>query len=99
MYLSAADQKLGVAKPPVTGDFQRMKNSQHQALPWAPKVWDRGGMSGTEPPQGLIFEAPGPHLDAPRGPLGTLWLHSVRFWEPGPAKNEPKWGPRATEAT
>ena len=40
--------------------------------PWAPKVRDRGGMSGTEPPQGLIFEAPGPHLDAPRGPLGTL---------------------------
>ena len=27
---------------------------------------------GPEPPQGLIFEAPGPHLDAPRGPLGTL---------------------------
>ena len=26
--------------------------------PWAPKVWDRGGMSGTEPPQGLNLEAP-----------------------------------------
>ena len=31
ILLSAADIQLKEANPPGTGDFQRMKNSQHQA--------------------------------------------------------------------
>ena len=62
--------------------------------PWAPKVRDRGGMSGTEPPQGLIFEAPGPHLDAPRGPLGTLVAPQCALLGARASPKGAKMGPR-----
>ena len=86
-----------------TPNPQKNDSKSIQNGPWAPMGAQSAGPRWCEwhraAPRASFLRLLDPTWTPQEVPWGPLWLHSVRFWEPGPPKNEPKWGPRATEPT